>query len=126
MGEVRLMSTGKVSTERVTFLGLPVVVASGEVDLALAPALEEQISAALDERQGVVVDLGGSTFIDSVALGTLISARQRCEASGEALYLIVADDRVKRVFELTGLLSAFVIFDSREGLVEQLGSETRP
>ena len=115
------MAMGKVSTEKgVAALTTPIVTVSGEVDLALAPAMNEQISHALDEDHGVVVDLGDATFIDSVALGTLISARQRCEDSGDSLYLIVSDDRVRRVFELTGLQSAFVMFESREELFDHV------
>lgn len=115
------MAMGKVSTEAgVTSLDMPIITVSGEVDLALAPAMEEQMATALDQDHCVVIDLGGATFIDSVALGTLISARQKCELSGGVLYLIVSDERVKRVFELTGLQSVFMMFDSREALFEHL------
>jgi anti-sigma B factor antagonist len=117
------MAMGKVSTERDgASPGLPIVAVSGEVDLALAPSMEEQIASALDQSHAVIVDLGAATFIDSVALGTLISARQRCESSGETLYLIVSDHRVKRVFELTGLESAFSMFETRQALMDHVAA----
>ncbi len=116
------MALGNVSTDAGSEpSGLPVVVlASGEVDLALAPDLDRQIAGALKQNRGVIVDLSGATFLDSIALGVLIAARQESESAGTELYLIIADERVARVFELTGLQSAFSIFDSRAALTAHL------
>jgi anti-sigma B factor antagonist len=121
------MALGSVTTEQGSEpIGLPFVVASGEVDLALAPALQEGIATALDGSNGVVVDLSDATFLDSVALGTLIAAQQRCEDSGATLYVIVSDSRVMRVFELTGLASSFAMFDSRAALTEHVSGAGSP
>ena len=115
------MTLGTVRTDSDDALRLPLVVVTGEVDLALAPVMDEHISAVLDHsEEGVIVDLAGATFIDSVALGVLISALHRSENSGAALYLVITDPRVKRVFELTGLDTSFPIFGSRSDLMKHL------
>ena len=116
------MALGNVSTDASGEpSGRPVVVlASGEVDLALAPELDRQIAGALEQNRGVIVDLSGATFLDSVALGVLINAQRESQSAGTELYLIIADERVARVFELTGLQSAFSIFDSRAALTDHL------
>ena len=115
------MTLGTVRTESDNALNLPLVVVTGEVDLALAPVMDEHISAVLDRSEGgVIVDLAGATFIDSVALGVLISTLHRSEDSGAALYLVIADPRVKRVFELTGLDTSFTTFESRSELMQHL------
>ena len=66
------MAMGKVQTEESGSLpGLIVVTVSGEVDLAVAPAMDSHLSAALGQGQDIVVDLTDATFLDSVALGVL-------------------------------------------------------
>ena len=54
----------------------------GELDVATGPELEEAVSEELDAgRQEVVVDLAGTTFIDSSGLGSLIRAARAVEAA---------------------------------------------
>ncbi len=115
------MAMGKVRTDSVDlFSGLPVVVAYGEVDLATAPEMENHLSTALGTEGDVAVDLSGASFLDSVALGVLTRALERCEEKNRRLFLIIGDPRVLRVFELTGLITRFPIFASRAELERHL------
>jgi anti-sigma B factor antagonist len=115
------MAMGKVQTEASGSISeLTVVAVSGEVDLAMAPTMESHLSAALGEGKGIVVDLSDATFIDSVALGVLTWALERSGEAGRALFLIISDRRVLRVFELTGLTDSFSILASRADLIERL------
>jgi stage II sporulation protein AA (anti-sigma F factor antagonist) len=73
---------------------------AGEVDLDTA----EQLAAGLGACHGtVVVDLAGVTFIDSSGLGTLVRARNRLTSEGGGLLVAEPTERVRRLFELTGL-----------------------
>ncbi len=119
MGEVRTEPDG-VSP------GLPVVTVSGEVDLAVAPVMEAHITNALGPGSDLVIDLSGATFIDSVALGVLTLTLERCEDAGNQLFLVIGDQRVLRVFELTGLTTSFSIFDSREALSSHISQTGAP
>jgi anti-sigma B factor antagonist len=115
------MAMGKVQTEETGSLpGLVVVSVSGEVDLAVAPALDSHLSAALGQGQDIVVDLAEATFLDSVALGVLTWALEQSQEAGRGLFLIISDERVLRVFELTGLTGSFAIFETRADLIERL------
>ena len=115
------MAMGKVQTEASSSIpGLSVVVASGEVDLAMAPAMDSHLSAALGQGKDIVVDLSDATFIDSVALGVLTWALEGSREAGRRLFLLISDQRVLRVFELTGLTDSFSIFASRADLIERL------
>jgi len=115
------MAMGNAQTEASGSLpGLTVVAVSGEVDLAVAPAMDSQLSAALGEGKDIVVDLSEASFIDSVALGVLTWALEKCQVAGHRLFLIMSDQRVLRVFELTGLTGSFAIFATRADLVEHL------
>jgi anti-sigma B factor antagonist len=91
--------------------GVSVVSASGEIDIATAPALRDKLESSIDRRPAVVVvDLLGVTFMDSTALGVLIGALKRCRDVGGTMRIVVSDPRVLKVFEITGLTELFSIF----------------
>jgi anti-sigma B factor antagonist len=47
----------------------------GELDIGTAPQLAEAVDAALDDGcREVVLDLAGTTFVDSAGLGALVTA----------------------------------------------------
>src|SRR3954464_9716051 len=92
-----------------------VVTVHGEIDIFTAPEFKERISAAIDAgRDHVVVDLGGTSFIDSSSLGVLISAHRRL--SGRDGRLVIACDvpAVLNTFKITGLDAVLEIVSTRE------------
>jgi anti-sigma B factor antagonist len=98
----------------------PVVVVRGEVDFGSAPRLRELlVKRAMDGGQHVVVDLAGVEFLDSTGLGVLVGALKRYRTLGGDLYMVVTTDRVRAVFELTGLTSAFTVFYDRATAVAE-------
>jgi anti-sigma B factor antagonist len=81
-----------------------VVTVRGEIDLYTAPDLRERINDAIDAgKVHVVVDLTGTTFIDSTTLGVLIGAIKRLRVRDGNLVIACADPAILRVFEITGL-----------------------
>ncbi len=76
---------------------------SGELDIASAPRLEE-VANELFSRQisGLVVDLGGITFIDSSGLRTLIALNDRASEASCTLELIAPPEPARSVFHITG------------------------
>jgi anti-sigma B factor antagonist len=92
--------------------GHGVVHAEGELDVGNAPQLREAVSAALDAHTTLVVDLTAVTFMDSVSLGVLIGAYNRAREGGGALAVVCTDDRVRRIFRITGLDKVFTLVDS--------------
>jgi anti-sigma B factor antagonist len=53
----------------------------GELDIGTAPKLDEAVDRALDDGcREVVLDLGGTTFMDSSGLGALIRAARTIDA----------------------------------------------
>jgi anti-sigma B factor antagonist len=53
----------------------------GELDIGTAPKLDEAVDRALDEGcREVVLDLGGTTFMDSTGLNALIRAARTVDA----------------------------------------------
>jgi anti-sigma B factor antagonist len=94
-----------------------VLAVSGEVDLATAPAVRECLNGlAGGGVRHVVVDLQGVDFLDSVGLGVLVAASRRLRAAEPAgsLRLVCTNQRVVKLFALTGLLRLFPIYASVE------------
>ena len=93
--------------------GVPVVVVLGEIDVATAPQLEERL-LALAERDPklAVADLSGVTFVDSTALGVLVSGVKRFRTGGGDLRLVVTAPHIAKVFAITGLDGMFSIHPS--------------
>lgn len=91
----------------------PVVAVSGEIDVATAPQLRECLHQVIARGDAtVVLDLLGVTFLDSTALGVLVGALKRCRELGGELHIVVADPRIMKIFEITGLTSVFTIADT--------------
>ncbi len=91
----------------------PVIAVSGEIDVATAPQLRECLHRVIAQGEAtIVLDLLGVTFLDSTALGVLVGALKRCRELGGELHVVVADPRIMKIFEITGLTSVFRITDS--------------
>jgi anti-sigma B factor antagonist len=89
---------------------LPVIVLSGEIDLAVAPSLKERLDLLFTSGETtVVVDLLDATFLDSIALGVLVGALEQCRNNGGDLHLVVTEPRILKVLEITGLVGTFPI-----------------
>jgi anti-sigma B factor antagonist len=94
-----------------------VLTVSGELDLATGPAVRECLHELIDGGvRHVVVDLRQVGFLDSIGLGVLVAAYRRLHHGEPAgsLRLVCTNERVIRVFELTGLLLLFPMHASVE------------
>ena len=85
---------------------------SGELDLATAPKLEDELSRVEGDGPDVIVlDLRPLAFMDSSGLRALLSADARARESGRRLVLIRGDERVQRVLRITRLDERLEIVD---------------
>jgi len=93
--------------------GWSVLSVSGEIDMATAPGLRERLHALLaDDKSKLIVDLDDVGFLDSTALGVLVGALKRARTEGGEVRIASTQPRVRKVFEITRLDSAFDLFDS--------------
>jgi anti-sigma B factor antagonist len=87
---------------------MPVISVIGEIDVATAPQLRESLHGVIAAgRSTVALDLLAVTFIDSTALGVLVGGLKRCRELGGELHVVVADARIRKIFEITGLDKVF-------------------
>jgi anti-sigma B factor antagonist len=105
-----------------------VVSIEGELDLHMAPELEQAFATILARGgRSVVVDLVGLEFIDSAALAALLRALPRFRARGGRFVLVTEDRRILRTLEITGLDRTFDIEPRLGVAVEQvLGASLAP
>jgi anti-sigma B factor antagonist len=86
------------------------VVLGGELDLAAAEDIGDELDGVFDEHAvPVVLDLHEVTFIDSSGMRVLLLARQRSVAEGRALTVIGASLPARRVIELSGTAELFAL-----------------
>ena len=85
-----------------------VVVPTGELDLATAPALEEALGRAFAGGTArVVLDLRELEFIDSSGLRTLLTARRRADDAEAAFSLVAGHRGLERTLEIAGVHKVF-------------------
>lgn len=91
--------------------GVPGIAVQGEIDLAVAPELQERLDAAIAGTLGaLVLDLSGATFLDSTGIGLLLRARALLGRDERSLVLVCPPGRVRDVLELCGVDELFAIF----------------
>jgi anti-sigma B factor antagonist len=86
-----------------------VVIPTGELDLATAPALEAALARAFEQVGAgrVVLDLRELEFIDSSGLRTLLTARKRADEAGAAFSLVAGHRGLERTLEIAGVHKVF-------------------
>ncbi len=101
--------------------GHSVIVLSGEVDVYSAPKLRDTIRNLVEEgRYRIVVDLEDVTFLDSTGLGVLVGGLKRVKHHQGDLGIICNQERIMRIFRITGLTKVFNIYSSRKDLLADI------
>lgn len=95
------MELVSVSTEDVG--GWTVLRLQGQLDVATAPRVRQELVAAQFEADRVLVDLDGLELLDSFGLGILVGAAKRARTHGWELAVRCTRPRLLHVLELTGL-----------------------
>ena len=104
-----MLNDAVVTYEQVDADGLVVAALSGELDLDRADAIRDSLAAtsASDGCRYLNVDVSEVTFIDSYALGALVSARNTAASNGVSLTLTHPSQPVRKAIQVTGLNDVF-------------------
>ena len=95
-----------------------VVVVGGEIDVYTAPKLREQlIDLVSSGNYHLVVDMEGVDFLDSTGLGVLVGGLKRVRAHDGSLRLVCSQERILKIFRITGLTKVFPIHTSVDDAV---------
>ena len=88
--------------------GFDVIEIGGEIDVYTAPRLRESIVAAVEAGHSrLIIDVQKVDFLDSTGLGVLVGALKRVRADGGSLDIVCTQERILKIFEITGLDKVF-------------------
>ena len=90
-----------------------VVSVGGEIDVYTAPKLREQLIDLVSAgNYHLVVDMENVDFLDSTGLGVLVGGLKRVRAHDGSLELVCTQERILKIFRITGLTKVFPIHSS--------------
>ena len=77
----------------------------GEIDYETVDQIESRLASARDEHllSHLIVDLSGTTFLDSAAMRLLVEAWRDARENGYRLSIVRAPEPVHRPMEIAGL-----------------------
>ena len=87
----------------------------GELDIATAPELRDRLHALIEAGASrLILDLRAVSFIDSVALAAILSARRQLGGDGRLAVVIDPESYTRLVFEIAGLPRSLDLFETRD------------
>ena len=93
--------------------GIEVIDVQGEIDIYTAPRLRELlIDLASKNNYQLIVNLDKVGFLDSTGLGVLVGGVKRVRPHDGSLDLVCTQERILKIFRITGLTKVFGIYQS--------------
>jgi anti-sigma B factor antagonist len=94
--------------------GRTVIEVGGEIDVYTAPRLRERIAELVaDGHHHLVIDMENVDFLDSTGLGVLVGGLKKVRAQDGSMQLICTQERLLKIFRITGLAKVFAIHGSQ-------------
>jgi anti-sigma B factor antagonist len=85
----------------------------GEIDVYTAPRLRELLIELVNNGYyQLVVNMEKVDFLDSTGLGVLVGGLKRVRAHDGSLDLVCTQERILKIFRITGLTKVFGIHDT--------------
>jgi anti-sigma B factor antagonist len=97
-------------TSRTNRGGYVIAALSGELGIASAPALRDQLLSLLRTASHLIIDLSAVEHADASGLAVLVGSRRRARLLGGSLRLAAPSPEVTRVLSAAGLNQHFDIF----------------
>ncbi len=90
--------------------GIEVIDVGGEIDIYTAPRLRELLIDLVGKgNYQLVVNMDKVGFLDSTGLGVLVGGLKRVRAHDGSLDLACTQERILKIFRITGLTQVFGI-----------------
>jgi anti-sigma B factor antagonist len=103
---------------------IEVVDVEGEIDVYTAPRLRELLIELVNiGHYQLVVNMEKVEFLDSTGLGVLVGGLKRVRAHDGSLDLVCTQERILKIFRITGLTKVFGIHDSVDEAIAARKSE---
>jgi anti-sigma B factor antagonist len=90
--------------------GIEVIDVEGEIDIYTAPRLRELLIDLVSKNNyQLIVNLDKVEYLDSTGLGVLVGGLKRVRAHDGSLDLVCTQERILKIFRITGLTKVFGI-----------------
>jgi anti-sigma B factor antagonist len=104
--------------------GIEIVDVEGEIDVYTAPRLRELLIELVNVgNYQIVVNMEKVEFLDSTGLGVLVGGLKRVRAHDGSLDLVCTQERILKIFRITGLTKVFGIHDTVDEAIANRKSE---
>jgi anti-sigma B factor antagonist len=104
--------------------GIEIVDVEGEIDVYTAPRLRELLIELVNTGfYQLVVNMEKVEFLDSTGLGVLVGGLTRGRAHDGSLDLVCTQERILKIFRITGLTKVFGIHDTVDEAIKERKSE---
>ncbi|WP_110207439.1 anti-sigma factor antagonist [Nocardioides daejeonensis] len=95
--------------------GVTIVAVEGEIDVYTAPKLRDALTELVaGGTYHLVIDMEGVEFLDSTGLGVLVGGLKKVRAHDGSLRLVCTQERLLKIFRITGLAKVFAIHDTTD------------
>ena len=90
--------------------GIEVIDVRGQIDIYTAPRLRELLIDLVSKNNyQLIVNMDKVEFLDSTGLGVLVGGLKRVRAHDGSLDLVCTQERILKIFRITGLTQVFGI-----------------
>jgi anti-sigma B factor antagonist len=104
--------------------GIEIVEVEGEIDVYTAPRLRELLIELVNNgHYQLVVNMEKVEFLDSTGLGVLVGGLKRVRAHDGSLDLVCTQERILKIFRITGLTKVFGIHGTVDEAITNRKSE---
>ena len=103
---------------------LVVITLRGELDIYTVPGFRRDIGQVDPAAARIVLDLNEVTLLDSSGLGAIVALRARAAEGSGGVAIACERQQVLRVFDVTGLRSAFPIGRDVDAAIRALDETT--
>jgi len=94
--------------------GATIIAVGGEIDVYTAPKLRDKITELVGNGDyNLVIDMEKVDFLDSTGLGVLVGGLKKVRAHDGSMRLICNQERLLKIFRITGLAKVFAIHGSQ-------------
>ena len=102
--------------------GVVIIVPEGELDVTNSGQFKDKVinEFVSQGRSKIVIDMSNVGYMDSSALGVIISIFKNTRMNGGGMALVGLVDSVRRLFAITALDKVVPIYDSIEQAISKL------
>ena len=102
--------------------GIEVIDVEGKIDIYTAPRLRELLIDLISkDSYQLIVNLERVEFLDSTGLGVLVGGLKRVRAHDGSLDLVCTQERILKIFRITGLTKVFGIHQTVDQAIAAKG-----